>query len=191
MLLVLDDAQVPTDLAARRLACPSCPGRLRPWGNARPRVVRLLGGRRVRLIPRRARCEECRGTQVLLPAWCVPRRGHGIEVIGTALGARLAGRSHRAIAAELDVAADTVRGWLRRVTGRAEQLRCHAMRLLYDLDPRAGPADPAGSPLADALTALAVVVHAAQRRFGYGDVMLWPLLGQLGLARHLAPARGS
>jgi hypothetical protein len=70
------------DLAARRVSCPSCPGRLAPWAYARARVVSMmLGGRRVRLTARRARCTSCRGTQVL-PAGLVrtpatPRgRGH-------------------------------------------------------------------------------------------------------------------
>jgi hypothetical protein len=92
VLLYLDPERADADLAARRLACPSCAaGRLAPWSHARPRVVALLDGRRVRLTPRRARCTDCKRTHVLLPAWCVPHRGHGVEVIAVALAQRLAG----------------------------------------------------------------------------------------------------
>lgn len=147
MLLFLDPEQVPADLAARRLGCPSCPtGVLAPWAHARPRVVSLLAGRRVRLTPRRARCTGCRRTHVLLPAWCAPRRAHGVEVIATALGARRHGQSHRRIAEGLDVAAGTVREWLRRVGAHAEQLRCTATLELYEIDPAAPPLEATGSP---------------------------------------------
>ncbi|MDN5859850.1 MAG: DUF6431 domain-containing protein, partial [Pseudonocardia sp.] len=88
MLLYLDTERVEADLAARRLACPSCAsGWLAPWSRARPRALSLLEGQRVRLTPRRARCIDCRRTHVL-PSWCAPRRAHGIEVIGTALAER-------------------------------------------------------------------------------------------------------
>lgn len=192
VLLLLDVEDVRADLAARRLSCPSCrSGRLAPWAHARTRVVSMLGGRRVRLTPPRARCTDCGRTQVLLPAWYAPRRAHGVEVIATALGGRLRGQGHRVIAEELDVAADTVRGWSRRVSARAEQLRCSATLRLYDLDPSAVPAEPSGSVLADALSALAATVGAARRRLGWNEPgLVWALIGQLGLVRHLAPARG-
>jgi len=89
--------------------------------------VTLLGGRRVAVRPRRARCTACEVTHMIVPAWCVPRRAHGLEVIGTAAAAALAGHGHRAIGPELGVPAATVRGWLRRLRARAEQLRCHAL----------------------------------------------------------------
>lgn len=191
MLLVLDEVQMGRQVAERRLGCPSCPtGRLRPWGYARRRVVELLAGQRVLVTPRRARCGGCGRTQVLLPAWCVPRRAHAVEVIGTALGARLHGGSYRAIAAELALAADTVRGWVRRLTTHAEALRVYATRQVVTLDPDPPRLDPQGSPLADALHALAAAVHAAQRRLDAPDSARWPLAGIFGLARHLAPARG-
>lgn len=186
MLLFLDETQMGAELAERQLGCPSCRvGRLRPWAHARARVVALVDGRRVRLRPRRARCGSCRRTQVLLPAWCAPRRAHGVEVIGAALVGRAAGRSHRAVAADLGVAADTVRGWVRRAVAGAERLRGHAMRHLADLDPQAW-VDPADSALADALVALAAAVDAARRRFGHDDTLVWPLAGLLGLTDCLA-----
>ena len=49
---------------------------------------------------------------------------------------------------------------------------------------------PAGSPLGDALTAVAVYAHAAITGRGFTRADLWPLIGQFGLTRHLAPAPG-
>jgi hypothetical protein len=154
-------------------------------------VVALLDGRRVRLTPRRARCTDCRRTHVLLPAWCVPRRGHGVEVIAVALAQRLAGAGPRLIAQRLGVAADTVRGWVRRVVRRADQLRGAATVHLHLLDPMAVPPEPTGNDLGDALAALAAATQAATGRLrparaGQG----WALLGRLGLIHTLASARG-
>jgi hypothetical protein len=191
VLLYLDPERVEADLAARRLACPSCAaGRLAPWSRARPRVLSLLDGRRVRLIPRRARCIDCRRTHVLLPSWCVPRRAHGVEVIGTALAERLRGGSHRGIGERLGVPAGTVRGWLRRLGQRTEQLRAVATGHLSGLDPAAASLEPTGSRLGDALAALAAAVHAAQHRLGRARPgLVWALLGRLGLIQSLASAR--
>ena len=97
----------------------------------------------------------------------------------------LNGTGHEVIAARLGVAAGTVRGWLRRLRARAEPLRCHATRQLAAFDRHAWLA-PAGSPLADALAALAAAVHAARARLG----STWPLLGALGLGHALMPAPG-
>src|SRR6266545_525758 len=85
VIMVVDADQAETDLAAGRLACPRCGGRLRPWSWATARLVRQLDGTTTRLRPRRARCQACRGTQVLLPGWCLPRRADAAEVIGAAL----------------------------------------------------------------------------------------------------------
>ena len=85
MLLCTDAAAASAGLAGGLLACPSCgTGRLRRWGRARERVIRLLGGAITRLRPQRARCRSCGRTHILLPSWCAPRRADGIEVIGTA-----------------------------------------------------------------------------------------------------------
>jgi hypothetical protein len=193
VLLFCDETRLADELAAGTLACPSCPevGRLRPWGHARPRRVRLLDGRRVWLSPRRVRCGQCRVTHVCLPGWCAPRRGVDIATIGLSLAGRLRGGTHRSIAAELGIPPDTVRGWLRRLTGRAEELRCHALDRLATIDPLTAPPDRPGSPLAEALDALATVAEVARRRLGAGTELIWPLLGQFGLSRHLAPPRGS
>ena len=48
---------------------------------------------------------------------------------------------------------------------------------------------PSGSPLGDALSAVAAAAHAAITGYGFTTADRWPLLGRFGLARHLAPAR--
>jgi Domain of unknown function (DUF6431) len=191
MLLLLDVAQVSVDLAERRLACPAlCPGTLRPWGYARPRRIRLLHAATAELRPRRVRCDACHRTHVLLPSWTAPRRAHGIDVIATALAGRLAGHGQRAIAADLDVAADTIRGWSRRLSDRAEQLRQHATVTLSRIEADATWIDPAATALTDALNALARLTDAVRRRF-HPAAPIWTLLGGLGLAAHLTPAPSS
>ena len=162
---------------------------LAPWGYGRERAVRLRGGRTVRLRPRRARCRSCRRTRVLLPSWCAPRRADGIEVIGAAAGLAMAGAGHRPVAAALGVPAATARGRLRRLRGRAEPLRQHAIGELNGLGfyPPGPPSEPAGSPLGDALNAVAAAVDCARRNFGHGPEMTWPLAGRLGLAASSCP----
>ena len=192
MLLCLDAAGTARDLAAGALACPSCgTGRLAPWGHGAERVIRLRNDRTARLRPGRARCRSCRRSHVLLPAWSAPRRADGIEVIGAAAGLAMAGHGHRPIAAALGVPPGTARGWLRRLRARAEPLRQHATGELGKLGyyPPGSAREPAGSPLGDALNAVAAAVDCARRNFGYGPETTWALAGRLGLARFLMPAR--
>ena len=63
--------------------------------------------------------------------------------------------------------------------GRAEPLRQHAIGELNRLGfyPPGPPWKPAGSPLGDALNAVAAAVDCARRNFGHGPEMTWPLAG--------------
>lgn len=170
------------------LSCPSCRGALRPWGHARPRVLRCRSGDR-RLRPRRARCRGCRGTHVLLPDVCLMRRQDEVSVIGAAITASVAGVGYRRIARGLGVPADTVRGWLRRFAERAELLRSHFTRCAVALDPELGPVMPAGSGIADGLEVIAVAARSWVLRFGPADP--WPVVSRLsggGLLATRAPA---
>jgi transposase-like protein len=163
-------------LETGRLACPGCSGPLSPWGSARAREVRMLHGvRSVR--PRRACCYRCGSTHVLSPAWSVPRRRDGAEVIGEALVAGARGDGHRTIARRLGRTPGTVRGWLRAARRRAEPLRCSGVRWAYTLDPELGAITPAGSPLGDAVEALALAARASVLRLAPGgcpwEVATW------------------
>jgi hypothetical protein len=177
MLMIADTDRLDADLAAGSIAC-GCGGRLRPWGYGTTRRIRLLSAASVRLRPRRARCTSCRATHVLLPAWCLPRRGDAAEVIGAALVAKAAGHGHRAIAARLGRPAATVRSWLRGA--RDDHARwlyrravTHTAALDADLLNHCEPAD---SVLGDALTALAAAVAAWRRRFPRTALPTWTLI---------------
>jgi len=189
VIVVLEEAQARRELAAGRLACPGCGGRLRPWGHARARPVRHRDGQRFWVRPRRACCAGCGATQVLLAAVVLPRRADRVEVVGAALLAAADGLGHRPIAAALGLPPDTVRGWLRRARQRAEWLRALAMRQAFELDPVLGPVVPRRSRLADAVEALGLAVAALTRRVGVLAASPWPVIAALTGGRLLAPLR--
>lgn len=168
--------QVEADLAAGAIACPGCGGALRPWGHARARRVRDLTAT-VELRPRRARCQSCRATHVLLPGSVLPRRADATAVIGTALLASVRGAGHRRIAADLARPAATVRRWLRAVRGEhAEWLRAAAVDRLARLDRDAiSTLAPTGSRLGDALSAVAAAALAHRTRLA-PHVPVWDLV---------------
>jgi hypothetical protein len=160
-----DPDRVEQDLAAGVLGCPDCAGALGRWGFARRRRLRDVAGW-LEVRPRRGRCRVCQATHVLLPSVALLRRVDLARVIGVALLAKAAGRGHRQVAAELGVPATTVRGWLRRLAERAEQVRSHFTRLAGWLDPQVGPITARGSPLGDAVEAIGTAAVAAARRLG-------------------------
>jgi hypothetical protein len=165
LMVGTDPVEVDGLLAEGRLRCPGCTGRLGRWGRARPRSVREEHGQ-VRHHPRRARCSGCGRTHVLLAASMLARRADGVAVIGAALLAKAAGEGHRTIAAGNGRPASTVRGWLRRLGRRAEQLRVLFTGLLHALDSSAGSLLPTESDLSDALAAVGAAAAAAVRLFG-------------------------
>jgi len=165
LAVTVDLSVVEADLAAGRLCCPGCGGRLAGWGHAREREVRMLDGVRS-LRPRRAWCRACETTHVLLPAWSVPRRRDGAEVIGSALQDKAAGAGHRAIAARLGRPPGTVRGWLRAFARRAETLHAAAVRWIQALNLAREPARPTGSPLTDAVEAIGSAVRECRLALG-------------------------
>ena len=188
MIVVVDVEAAEADLAAGVLACPGCGGRLRPWSWAPVRRIRMLAGA-VAVRPRRTRCASCRGTHLLLPAWCLPRRADAVEVVGTALVAHAAGQGHRRIATELGRPVSTVRRWLRAVRGQHgrwlyRQAVEHTARLAPELLAEIG-AQP--TELGDVLTALTAAVLAVGRRLDR-VTPTWSLVGLLTRGRLLTPA---
>jgi hypothetical protein len=133
VLLCADAGSAAADLASGVIACPSCGGRLGPWGHGRERAVRLHHGERAVVRPPRGRCRSCRATHMLLPSWMAPRRADGAGVIArAAAAAALHGTGSARLGAELGVPAATVRGWLppafprrRPAPGRHGAARCH------------------------------------------------------------------
>jgi hypothetical protein len=108
---------------------------------------------------------------VLLPAWCLLRRADAGEVIGAALQVAAARGGDRKIALMLSRPASTVRGWLRRLSGRAEPVRVFFTVLLARTAP--DPVMPAGAAglIAAAVSAIAGAAVAVAAR--------WPLLGEV------------
>jgi hypothetical protein len=178
-----DRGVVERQLAEGELECPSCGGVLSGWGHARPRQVRMLAGLDEVLVPRRSRCRQgCGGTHVLLSAQLLSRRADAGAVIGAALEAAAAGAGHRKIAAGLARPASTVRGWLRRFAGRAEQVRVFFTVLLARTSP--DPVMPAGAagPVAAAVSAVAGAAAAVAQR--------WPAVGQVPVWAAASAASG-
>ena len=165
LIVCAEQVRVEAELVGGLLGCPLCRGVLGPWGHARERVLRCLGGDRL-LRPRRARCRGCAGTHVLLPELAFSRRQDEVSVIGAAIEAKVAGEGFRRIATRLGACPETVRGWLRRFAERAELIRAHFTRCAVALDPELGAMLPAGSDVADALEVIAVTARAWVLRFG-------------------------
>ncbi len=169
-----EEGSVEARLQAGEIACEGCGGELRPWGYARKRGSRDRG-RVIEVRPRRARCRGCRGTHVLLPTLALLRRVDLAEVIGEALRAmHVEGVSHREAAKASGAPMDTVRGWRRRFSQRAEQIRVHFTALAQGWDAELGGIEPKGSAVLDALEAIGVAAAAGVRRFG--RQALWSLV---------------
>jgi len=165
LAVTIDPAVLEADLEAGRLCCPGCGGRLARWGHARRRVI-FGPGRRGRVVrPRRSRCSGCGVTHVLLPAGLLARRPDEAGVIGAALAAAALGRGRRRIARELGIPEDTVRGWLRRFAGRAGQVREIFTKVAAAVNADPVPLEPAGSPVADAVVAVAAAAEAIAGRW--------------------------
>lgn len=165
----VDPVRVESRLAAGELVCPDCDGGvLAGWGHARSRPIAGTG-QAVR--PRRARCRGCRGTHVLLPVTLLLRRAYPAEVIWSALVAKAGGAGHRTIAARLGVPASTVRGWLRALAGRCEQVRIWfvGIAITAGVDVRVPKAS--GSPWLDALAAIVAATGSITTRFGPAEVL--------------------
>jgi len=182
-------------LQAGNMGCPRCPGRLRPFGHGRTRTVRGRGTATLRVTPRRVRCGDCGGTQILLPATLTVRRADSTEVIGAALAAKAGGAGFRAIAATLARPVSTVRSWLRRVPDQhARWLYERAVQRSVEIDrellvgPGPYPTVLGQYPtvLGQALNLLAGAALRYRERLGLPDTP-WALIGFFAQGRLLAP----
>jgi hypothetical protein len=189
LLTVSGDAdRVEALLRAGLLVCPSCAGSLSPWGFARGRSLRAVGGS-VWLRPRRSMCVGCGRTHVLLSLVGLLRRADSAAVIGAALAGRAAGLGHRRIADGLGIASARVRGWLRRFAVHAERIRAGFTVLARDLDPDPPPIEATGSSFADAATAVRAAASAAVVRWPFVlTVSAWEFAGAVTNGRLLSPS---
>lgn len=173
MIEVFDTVAARSALARRKLRCPDCGQALKPWGRARERTVRELGGALLTVVPDRARCTGCDVTPVVLDAVLLPRRAYAAGLVGQALVAAARGRGHRLIARDLEVPHGTVRGWVRRARRSAGQLWAAGVQAVVRLDPDALPVQPRPDELAYALDALGAAAVALGGRFGLQHASPW------------------
>jgi len=175
-------------LLAGGLPCPLCRGVLRPFGNGRARTVRGIGADTVTVTPRRARCADCRVTQILLPTALTLRRADSTEAIGNALVAKAGGAGYRSIAIRFGRPESTVRRWLRGVREPHAQWlyrRGVDRAAVIDRELLVRPA-PQRSVLGHALNLLAGAALRFRNRFGVA-VPMWALIGSFAHGRLLAP----
>lgn len=127
-------------------------------------------------------------SHVLLPVFALLRRADVVTVIGAALAARAAGAGVRTIAAAVGRPAETVRGWLRRFAGRAEEVRVVFTGLLVAVGVDPVPPVAASSVFADAVAAVAGASAAVASRWpDVGEVPPWLLAVAISGGRLLAP----
>lgn len=177
---------VEEDLAAGRVACPECSGPVARWGWARERAIHGLGRRR----PRRGRCRRCGATHVLLPIVMLARRGYSAQIIVDALMFKSRGWGHRRVAKTFGIPAATVRGWIRRMGRRLDEVRAvfsqAATRVWTD---RPSP-PPSGSAWEVMLDALGAARQALASRFAGHHIVtlkLWEVATALSAGRLLSP----
>jgi hypothetical protein len=104
-------------------------------------------------------------THVLLPVILLVRRADTAAVIFTGLVGAARGWGHRRVAVALGRACGTVRGWIRRVRGRAEALRVMFTALGCGLDADPVLPTPAATPIADVLAAVEFAASTATSRW--------------------------
>ena len=168
-MIVRDTAATARQLAAGHyFRCPwdGCAGSLGPWGSARTRPVRRLGGGTDSSTPKRAICRTCRRTQVMLPTIAFPRRADNVETVFKAVALAVNGAGHRKVAAQVGVPETTVRGWLRRARANAEIIRANATVSMCALDPLAPRINPTGTLLGDMLEAVGLATMAWEALLG-------------------------
>jgi hypothetical protein len=101
--------------------CPSCLQKMTLWSGYR-RQIREGGRCRSMWVPR-VRCDRCRTTHALLPAFVLVGRLDVVETVGAVLEAVVEGPSGvRPAAAGVQVPHTTAREWLRRFGSRASEL---------------------------------------------------------------------
>src|SRR6266536_1919199 len=178
MIEVFDTAAARIALGRRKLGCPGCGQPLRPWGRARERTVRDLGGALVTVRPDRASCPGCEVTHVVLDA----------GLLGQALVAAALGSGHRRIARDLAVPAGTVRGWIRGARRSAVQLRITGIRAVLASGQDHLRALTRTDELGGALEHLAAAALVLGRRHGLEHTSWWARINMLTRGRLLTMA---
>ena len=128
-------------------------------------------------------------SHVLLPVLALVRRADVVEVIGAALEAKATGAGVRTIAWRLGLPAETVRGWVRRLTSRAEAVRAVFLTMLVAAGVDPVPPAVTASVFADAVAAVrGLWVSLVSRWPHIGEVSPWRAAAAVSGGRLLAPA---
>jgi hypothetical protein len=116
------------------------------------------------------------------------RRADAVSVIGAALAAAAAGAGARRVAGVVDRPVETVRGWLRRFTRRAERVRVVFTALLVGVGVDPVPPAATSSAFADAVAAVVGAWRAARSRWpDVGELPVWVFAAAVSGGRLLAP----
>jgi hypothetical protein len=128
---------------------------------------------------------------VLLPVTVLLRRAYAADVIGAAVTARAGGAGHRPAGQLLEVPAATVRGWLRRLSGRLEPARVFMVQVAVRAGVDVAVPTALGCGWRDLLAALEAATVAVTGRFGpvgvLGPVTAWQVAAACSGGRLLAP----
>lgn len=150
--------------------CPSCAGPMW-WWSGYVRHVRVDGRCRQVFVPR-VRCQFCRVSHALLPAFLLVGRLDVVESIGAVIEQVGAGGSGvRPPAERRGVPHTTARGWWRRFRARAARVAVAFAALAVELGGEA--VTPRREPEAWALSAIAAAWRAAQGLAGWAAVGRW------------------
>lgn len=122
--------------------------------------------------PRRACCGRCGSTHVLCPAWSVPRRRDGAEVIGEAV--RVRGRASHDRRAARPPAGNGFTGGCGPPGAVRSRSAAQALAGRTRWTPSRERLMPAASPLGNAVEALATAARAWVLRLGHRDPANWP-----------------
>ena len=122
-------------VGAPRPDCPSCSAPMGWWSGYWRHVREGDSGRRL-FIPR-VRCEACRASHALLPAFLLLGRLDTVETVGAVIVEVAAGSGVRPAARRADVPYTTARGWWRRFRQRAERLAVALAAVAVELGGRA------------------------------------------------------
>jgi hypothetical protein len=108
---------------------------------------------------------------VLLPVTLLLRRAYVAELIWAAVVAKAAGAGHRLIGARWGIPASTVRGWLRVIAGRAQEVRHWFVSVAVTAGVDVSIPKASGSGCGDVITAVGAARQAITARFGERSVI--------------------
>lgn len=108
---------------------------------------------------------------MLLPVTLLLRRAYVAELIWAAVVAKAAGGGHHLVGHRLGIPGSTVRGWLWRITGRAEVVRHWFVSIAVTAGVDVSVPRATGSRCEDVIAAVGVATEALAARFGEGPVI--------------------